>query len=248
MCQFLVSLKVNEMGTQIGYTGRIGNVIHYKLGDKFYSRVAPGKFKQTKATKAKASEFGMASTIGRIIRQNLETVIFNMADNKMQTRLVGEIFQWLQVSRHEPSSNVTKPHLDRFIFSTESPQLPSRWKANFMVSSPASGQIQITIPSFIPYSSFKAPPRTTNVVCKIATVVIDVEKKKVIGSAQNEISYTMDKNIVDAYNIIQEVSMPKGGLLVTGMCLEFSISQRQKMVPTKDKLYQPSQIIYADYF
>ncbi len=235
------------MGTQAGYIGRIGNVIHYKLGDKFYTRSAPRKYKQTKGTKAKASEFGMASTIGKIIRENLESVIFDTADNKMQTGLVREIFVWLQFARCEPASSTTQPRLEGFIFSTGSPVLSSRWNAKFKITNPVSGQLQIVIPSFIPKSSFKAPPRTTTVVCKIASVVIDIENKKEIGTAQNEISYSMDINRVAAENIIQNLPMPKGSLVVTGMCLEFSITKRQISKPTKDKLYRPSQIIYAVY-
>ena len=236
------------MATQAGYVGRIGNLIHYRLGDKYYSRLAPRKYKQTKATKAKASEFGMASTIGKLIRQNLDSVIFNTTDNKMQTGLVREIFEWLQFARNEPASNVTQPHLDSFNFSTESPQLASRWKAKFEVSNPMAGQLQIVIPSFVPKTSFVAPGRTSNIVCKIASVVIDVKNKAEIASATNRISYVMDKNKVDSQIIVQDLPMPKGSLIITGMCLEFSISQRQTLVTTKDKLFQPSQIIYAVYY
>ncbi len=235
------------MGTQMGYTGRIGNVIHYKMGNKFYSRSAPRKYKQTKGTKAKSSEFGMASTIGRIIRENLEAVIFETADRKMQTRLVSEIFNWLQYARHQPASAATQPTLGRFRLSSESPTLSARWKVKFEVSSPASGQIQIAIPSFIPKTAFRAPARTTAVVCRMASVVIDVENKKKIGSAQNEISYTLDKDKVAVQNIIQELPMPKGSLIVTGMCLEYFLGRNQRMVQTNDKLFKPSQIIYAVY-
>jgi hypothetical protein len=236
------------MATQNGYTGRIGNVIHYKLGDKFYTRSAPRKYKQTKGTKAKASEFGMASTIGKVIRQNLETVIFDTSDNKMQTGLVREIFVWLQFARKEPASPTTQPRLEDFNFSTGCPVLSSRWNTKFKITNPLPGQLQIAIPSFIPKSSFKAPRRTTTVVCKIASVVIDVEKKEEIGTAQNEIRYSMDNNKVAAENINQNLLMPKGSLVVTGMCLEFSTTKRLTSTPTKDKLYQPSQIVYAVYY
>jgi hypothetical protein len=230
----------------MGYSGRIGNVVHYKMGNKFYSRSAPRKYKQTKGTKEKSSEFGMASTIGRVIRENLEAVIFETTDRKMQTRLVGEIFNWLQLARHQPASAINQPiFLDRFHFSSESPSLSARWKLKFEVSSPASGQIQIAIPSFIPISAFKAPASTAAVVCRIASVVIDVENKKEIGSAQNEISYTLDQNEVAAQNIIQELPMPAGSLLVTGMCLEYIVVRQQRRVPTNDKLFKPSEIIYA---
>lgn len=217
------------------------------MDGKFYTRAAPRKYKQTKATKAKSSEFGMASTIGCIIRQNLESIIFNMYDRKMQTRLVGEIFTWLQNARHEPSSAETQPTFDQFKFSTRSPILANRWNVKFKVSSPASGMIQIAIPSFIPKNSFKAPPGVSDVVCRIASVVIDVENKKELGNVKSEITYHLDKNNTDARNIIHELPMAKGSLLVTGMCLEYFLERSKRLVPAKDKLYKPSQIIYSVY-
>jgi len=144
------------MGSQMGYTGRIGNVVHYKMGDKFYSRSLPKKYKQTKRTKAKSAEFGMASTIAKLIRNNLGAVIFNPADRKMQTRLVGEIYSWLQLARRLPASRTTQPTLDRFRFS-KSPSLSSRWRTYYKVSIPTGGQLQIAIPSFIPKQDFIAP-------------------------------------------------------------------------------------------
>jgi len=63
------------MGSLMGYTGRIGNVIHYKMGNKFYSRSAPRKYKKTKGTKVKSSEFGMASIIGKIVGHLISSII-----------------------------------------------------------------------------------------------------------------------------------------------------------------------------
>lgn len=39
----------SQMKVQI--TGKIQNLVFYKLGDKYYARSLPGKVKQTKATK-----------------------------------------------------------------------------------------------------------------------------------------------------------------------------------------------------
>jgi hypothetical protein len=235
------------MGSQTGYIGRIGNIIHYKMDGKFYTRAAPRKYKQTKATKAKSFEFGMASTIGCVIRQSLESVIFDMNDRKMQTRLVGEIFTWMQNARHEPASAETQPTFDQFQFSAGSPRLANRWDVKFKVSSPASGQIQIEIPSFVPKTSFKAPPGANAVICRIASVVIKVENKEEMGRAQNEITYKLDKNKTESQNITQELPMLKGTLLVTGMCLEYIEDRHKRTVPMKNKLFKPSQIIYALY-
>jgi hypothetical protein len=105
--------------------------------------------------------------------------------------------------------------------------------------------LQIAIPSFIPKTAFKAPAGSGAVACRIASVVIDVENKEGIGSAQYEIIYKLNRNKTEAQNIIQELPMLKGTLLVTGMCLEYIVDRYKRTVPTKDKLFKPSQIIYA---
>ena len=75
--------------------------------------------------------------------------------------------------------------------------------------------------------------------------MIDVENKVELGAAKNEISYTLDQNKVLAQNIIQELPMPRGSLLVTGMCLEYFVDRYKNIVQTEDKIFQPSQIIYS---
>src|SRR4051812_232198 len=87
------------MATQGGITGRIGNTIYYKMGDKYFTRTAPRKYKQTKGTKSKAREFGRASVIGKLIRANFATIIFNPKDRSMQTKLVGQIISWMKIKQ-----------------------------------------------------------------------------------------------------------------------------------------------------
>jgi len=233
------------MGSQGGYIGRIGNVIHYKMGDKFYTRSAPKKFKQTKATKAKSIEFGMASTIGKVIRQALQPIIFETDDRKMHTRLVGRIYSWLQTARHNTASALTQPDLKFFKFTTGNPSLSARWEIVLKKSIPSPGQIQISIPSFIPSSVFRSPKSASSVTCRIASVVIDVEKKEEIGRALDEISYTLDEHKVASRKIIQELPMPPGSLLITGLCVQYFTVRHHQKLPTTDKLYRPSEIIYA---
>jgi hypothetical protein len=233
------------MGSQGGFIGRIGNVIHYKMGDKYYTRSAPRKYKQTKGTKAKSIEFGMASTIGKVVREGLEPIIFATDDRKMHTRLVGQIYTWLQTARNKPASDDTQPNFNLFQFTTGNPSLSARWNIALKVSKISPGQIQIAIPSFIPKSAFRAPASASSVTCRIASVVIDIEKKMEIGRAQDEINYTLDQKKVEAQKIIQELTMSPGSLLVTGMCLEFFTTRMHQKVLTREKLYKPSHIIYA---
>ena len=163
----------------------------------------------------------------------------------MQTRLVGEIYTWLQYARHQPASIETQPNFIFFKFSTGNPCLSARWLVKLKVNKPAAGQIQIVIPSFIPKSAFRAPAKANSVTCRIASVVIDVENKKEVGNAQNEVSYTLDRKKVAAQKIIQELPMPAGSLLITALCLDFFSTKNQLRIPTNDKLYKTSQVIYA---
>jgi hypothetical protein len=236
------------MATQAGFVGRIGNIVHYKMGDKYFSRARPSKYKQTKATKIKSSLFGMASTIGSIIRQSLGSVIFEPTDRKMQNSLVSEIFQWLQIARHQNASPSNQPGLICFKFSPASPMLSNRWKVKLDISSPNPGKIQISIPSFIPKSAFVMPEGTVEIICRMVSVVIDVENKKETGTAKNEIRYTLDRNKVPAQDIFQEIATPKGCLLITGMSVEYIVQSYQRTKSTKDKAFQPSQIIHCAYY
>ena len=83
----------------VGFSGRIANLIYYKMYGKTYVRSAPSKVKQTKATKAKATIFGRASVLGKVIRGQLRSVIPFPSDHKMQIRLVSAIIQWLNAMR-----------------------------------------------------------------------------------------------------------------------------------------------------
>lgn len=233
------------MGKQTGFVGRIGSVIHYQMDGKFYTRAVPRKYKQTKATKAKSSEFGMASTIGMVIRQNLESVIFDTSDRKMHTRLVGLIYSWLQLARHQPASNITQPDFRLFKFNSVGPGVKSRLNFEITISHPASGQILISFPSLIPNKAFRAPKRASAVVCKIASVVIDIEGKKEIGNAKDEIIYDLNEKKVEAKDITHTLPKKAGTLVLTGLYLEYITMRGIYRVPVKDKQFQPSQFIYA---
>ena len=150
-------------------TGRIQNIVFYKRGDKYYARSVSGGIKQTKATKKRATEFGKAATAGKILRQQLLPVIPFPADNKMQTRLVSDLFSWLRsgFDLEQPCDPV--PFLNDFSF-TESDTIAERWRVSLEITKAADGMLQMKIPSFVPAKNLLAPAGTVLVKCHIATV------------------------------------------------------------------------------
>jgi hypothetical protein len=236
------------MGTQMGYRGRIGNVIHYKMGNKFYSRSAPVKYEQTDASKASARVFGKASSIGALIRKGLSSVIPNSSDRKMHGRLVAEIFTWLQIVHDRPAAKKNQPRFD-FLDSlnSEAPGLSSRLKVDVQVLNPSPGMLEIWIPAFIPKQAIIAPPEAVEVICRIATAVIDINNIKTLGKHRAEIIYALDDNEAPGQTIPVELPMPEGSLVVTGLSLVYASNKDDTRNIVTDNAFLPSKIIKMFY-
>ncbi len=238
------------MATQapMGFTGRIGNLIHYRIGNKFYVRSAPRKFRQTKATRLRAAEFGRASRIGKAIREQLRPVIPNSGDRKMQTRLVAAVFQWLQSARGQsPEPGHHPVFITGFKFMDKGRSVRERWKAQFNVSHPSSGLVQIRIPSFEPEESFEAPAHTVSVICKISVGACDTEIGYAIGIASTELVFEYNSTTIPAQTISLKLPTPKGSLIATGMSLSYKISKDRYTQDNTNKAFMPAGIVSAIY-
>ena len=231
-----------------GPTGKIGNLIFYNMYGKKFVRTMPSRVKQTKATKARATEFGKASTIGAGIRSGLNPVIPDASDRKMQIRLVSVVFQWLnQLSDVKSISEVQPGHLSIFSFREKGETIRGRWKVNINVGNPSPGLVEISVPAFTPMKSFEAPPKSVSVVGKIATVSIDVKSGMMLGKSNTEMHFILDNESIAAQKISQELPTPKGCLIVTGMRLVFMNSKFANADPNTNKAYMPAEIVEAKY-
>jgi hypothetical protein len=236
------------MATQAGITGRIGNMIYYKMGEKYYMRSAPRKYKQTKATKASATEFGKASGIGRIIRTNFSDIIFNDDDRNMQTRLVGKIFSWMKV-KQLPSNPADVQFVDliSFKFSPKAPRLNSKLKEPLRISYISASHMQIDIPALIPKDFFKVSPGTSDVGLRIATVMVDIQQAVLIHAFNQEVIFHFDDKLVDEQTIVQDLPPAANCLIITGIALVSYLNKMNKRLVTSHKDKVPSQIVQALY-
>jgi hypothetical protein len=236
------------MATQSGITGKIGNIIYYKMGDKYFMRSAPRKYKQTKATKASANAFGKASGIGRIVRTNFSDIIFNAEDRSMQIKLVGKIFSWMQVKKF--SSN---PADDQFIdlvsfrFSPRAPKLNVQLKEPLRISNLSSSQMRIDIPALIPKDFFNVSPNSNDIGLRIATVMIDIQQVKLVHAFKEEVFFHFDDKMVDEQTIVQDLPVATDCLILTGIALISYVDKTYKMLVTSNKDKVPAQIVHALY-
>ena len=210
----------SQINVQI--TGRIQNVVFYKRGDKYYARSVPGKVKQTKGTKKRATEFGKASRIGAGLRKQLLPVIPFPADNKMQTRLVSVLFQWLRSGYNPVQPCYEVPFLNNFQF-TEGYSITERWKIPFLVTNPEPGMLELKMPAFVPAKAISAPAGTVSLKCNIAVAGCNVKTGIATGGASTSIIY--DYNEVEVPEQKAELPVPTtgGSLVVTAIFLEYNL-------------------------
>ena len=227
-----------------GVTGRIGNVIHYKIGEKYYSRAAPKKFKQTKATKKRAGEFGRASGLASAIRQVLLPVIPEPSDRKMQGRLVGVVFQWLSGTIANEEGSIPD-ELGLFQFSETNRTVRERWKIVLNLKRISSGELQIEIPAFIPRQSIVAPASTVSVTCTLAVGSCDPVGGTNHGSFSTKLNYEYNNTEADQRTIPIEISVPESSLVLAGVSIEYMIQSEGRVKRNKNKAYMPAGIVEA---
>jgi hypothetical protein len=237
--------KSNAMAiADVGFSGRIANLIYYKMRGKTYVRVAPSRVRQTKATKAKATVFGRASGMGKSIREQLFPVIPFPSDHKMQIRLVSAVVQWLNMGGAKATDlSIIK----EFDFIEKYRKVRNRWKASIKISIPSPGLVEIKIPALLPEEAIESPTGAVSVVCRIATGVCDVETGSALGSSSAELIFEYNNTKVDAQTISMKLPTPKGSLIVTGMSLTYKIHKRGYEVDYSVKSFMPAGIVDAKY-
>ncbi|MFI5193162.1 MAG: hypothetical protein ACHQD7_03875 [Chitinophagales bacterium] len=228
----------------MGFTGRAGNLIYYEMRGKYYVRSVPARVRQTKATKVRASQFGRAAAIGKAIREQLSSVISNPKNNKMQTRLVSAVFQWLRSDRSQRAELINNLDLiNAFNFSDQAAGIQQRWKVALQVSNPSPGLLQIKIPAFIPKGSIVAPAHTISVICTIATAVCDTATA--IGGSSTELIFNHNATRIAAQTISIKLPTPDGSLIVTGVSLAYMISKNGIAKKNINKAFMPAGIVDA---
>jgi len=233
--------------TPMGFTGRIGNVIHYRMGEKFYARVAPGKFKQTKATKKRAGEFGRASTIGSAVRGLLYEAIPDPADRKMQGRLVSALFEWIQSFNNQRPGVNHERFIENFSFTGTGSTVCERWKVDLQLKNPSPGLVQIYIPGFVPKESIKAPAGSVSVVCKITIGTLEVSTGKRLKKYFTELVYPFNGKPVEEKTISIELPTPKDCLILAGISLTYQVTKNGHESDYLNKKFMPAGIVRVLY-
>lgn len=244
-----ITIKYIFMPSQINLqiTGRIQNIVFYKRGDKYYARTVSGNIRQTKATKKRATEFGKASGAGKVLRHQLIPVIPFPSDNKMQTRLVSELFSWFRANVNPEEPVNPGPYLDGFGF-TDGSGVSDRWHVTLEVTKAADDILEIKIPAFVPAKNLSAPAGTVSVKCNIATGGYQLKNGGGTGGFSTTIHFNYTGEIIPAQTVSLPTPAPSGSLVVVGISLEYYFIKNGHLQKTKNKAFMPAGIVKAICF
>ena len=232
----------------INLTGKIGPTVHYKLRNTYVSRSLPCKYKQTKATKARAAEFGKAAKAGATLRSSLTPIIPFPQDNKMQTRFVTALLEWMRSDEFGKTKIASELVLISNIQFTDGTTLQQRWQSAYQVSFTSGGLLELSIASFIPKLSIKAPAGTVSVECKIAAASCMLDTSAVSGQYASTLNFNYDSTGIAAQTIQMPFTMHKGNIVIVAMSLDYMISQKGRLKKTTNTAFMPAGVIAAMYF
>ena len=228
-------------------TGRIQNLVFYKLGDRYCVRTIPQKVKQTKATKARGKQFGVASRAGAALRRQLLPMIPFPSDNNMQTRLVSAIYGYLRsIGNAWPEQVDQLAHIDGFQFTTGYTIL-ERWKVALIVTRNPEGSLQLIIPAFVPTKSISAPAETVSVICEIAAGGFNRQTGNPTGGFSTSLCYKYNDVEVPEQVIPMPTPMPPGSVIVTAISFQYQMMKNGHEVPVNKKAFMPAGIVSAMY-
>ncbi|HAT81139.1 MAG TPA: hypothetical protein DCS17_07070, partial [Flavobacterium sp.] len=167
--------------------GTIGDITFYKTKDGHLAREKGGIDASRIAsdpafqrTRENGSEFGRAGKAGKILRTALRTVLINSADSRMVSRLTQQMIKVIQadVTSDRGLRNVIDGEaelLAGFEFNIGG-KLGTSLFAPFVANiDRATGEISVTVPSFIPANMIAAPSGTTHFKIISAGAEIDFE-------------------------------------------------------------------------
>jgi hypothetical protein len=238
--------------------GTIGDITFYKTQDGHLAREKGGidasRIKNDPAfqrTRENGSEFGRAGTAGKILRTALRALLLNSADGRMVSRLTQQMVKVIQadVNSDRGLRNVIDGEaelLTGFEFNIRG-KLGTSLFAPFVASiDRVTGQIKVTVPSFIPVNMIAAPSGTTHYKIISAGAEIDFEEETFVVENSETGILPWDaaaSMVVNQTNIVTPASTKP---LFLALGIEFFQEVNGQMYPLKNGAYNPLALVKVD--
>ena len=211
--------------------GTLGNITFYKTKDGFIAR-EKGSLDATRIandpafqrTRENGAEFGRAGKAGKYLRTTLRSLLQNISDSRMIARLTKEMMRVIKADEVNPRGfrNVIDGEaelLKGFEFNINSKLSTTLFAPFTGTVNRGTGELGVSILSFIPVNMIAAPGGTTHFKIVSAGAAIDFESGNYTADMKATANLPWDANGTALINLVNnvEVSSTKPLFLVVGV-------------------------------
>ena len=229
-------------------TGRIANLIYYTWRGIPCIRTMPNKVRQTKATKARAKDFGLAARYSAQWRAVFADLHPLPGDRQVMYRLNNIFMQWLRVpDQKERVKPENCEQLAGFEFNEKS-RLKGRVKKYPVVDVSQKDKIVVTMPSLNPVSDIVAFTQTDKLRWTIVVAGINIAGRHendpgLILPLTETFEMDYDRKILSARIIEFPVKFNKGDLIGVGVKLQYLVKEQKRYKALTEERWCPSAMI-----
>ena len=246
------------MATQKGILkldGTIGGITFYKSQDGYLAREKGGVDGNRIATdpafqrtRENGNEFGSAGKAGKVLRNSLRVLLQNSSDNRMVSRLTQKMVEVLQADT--TSVRGQRNVIDGEAELLESFEFNSGAKLSntlFAPSTPSidrvAGDLNISLPSFIPADMVAAPGGTTHFKLVASGVEVDFENETFTADTSASAVLAWDGTATAIINLNNSVTANSTHPLFLVLGIEFYQDVNGVKYPLKNGAFNALSIV-----
>lgn len=235
--------------------GTIGNITFYKSKEGYLAREKGGISADRIAsdpafqrTRENGAEFGRAGMAGKLLRTSLRALLQNASDSKMVSRLTREMIRVIQADATSPRGlrNVIDGETELllgFDFNINGKLSTTLYAPYSSGINRVTGELTVTIPSFIPLNMIKAPAGTTHFRLNSAGAEIDFENKEYVVDVKNSANLPWNNTATAALTLINTVTANSTHPLFLALGIEFFQDVNGSMYPLKNGAFNPLALV-----
>ncbi|HVI49026.1 MAG TPA: hypothetical protein VM802_29440 [Chitinophaga sp.] len=243
-----------QMGI-IPLKGTIGNITFYKSKAGHLAREKGGVEAARIATdpafirtRENGAEFGRAGKASRLLRTSLRTLLLQIRDSYIASRLSSAMVKVIQAdaTNARGERNVIDGEaelLKGFEFNGNSPLTSTLYAPFTPAIDRAAGVLKVDVPAFVPGSMVAAPPGATHLKMYVAGVEIDFEGGTFINGIAASGELPIDETLTAPINLAVNVTANSAKPLFLALGIAFYQRVNGKMYDLKNGAYNALALV-----
>ena len=235
--------------------GTIGNITFYKSKDGFVAREKGGLTAERirtdpafQRTRENGAEFGRAGKAGKTLRTALRSLLQNISDARMLSRLTREMMKVIKADATNPRGyrNVIDGEaelLKLFEFNANSKLGTTLFAPYTATINRVSGELTVNLPSFIPTNMIATPGGATHFKIVSAGADIDFENDSYVVDMKSTNVLPCDSVATAVINLVNAVTANSVKPLFLALGIEFYQEVNGTMYPLKNGAFNSLSLV-----